>query len=209
METEQLAIFNEQMQRIGTRSRAEVHAQGLWHQTFQCWFLQSVQDKQTLLFQRRAACKKDFPNLLDITAAGHLLADEEPRDGVREIQEELGLSLKYTELIPAGVIQDQLVFEHFKDREFCHLYFYHLQQDIAELILQKEEVASIVQFAILDCIRLFQHQTTTITGLEYSPTVTGGTLTPSIKDFTLADFCPHNPHYYAQVFAEAQSYSVR
>lgn len=209
METEQLAIFNEHMERIGTRSRAEVHAQGFWHQTFHCWFLQTLQDKTTLLFQRRAACKKDFPNLLDITSAGHLLANETPNDGgIREVQEELGLTITPTDLLPAGIVQDQLFFNQLKDREFCLLYFYHLKSDIAELRLQEEEVASIVQFDLLDCISFFQHQTSTISGLEYSAVAPEQQLTAQPRTFTRSDFCPHNPHYYAHVLSTAQGYRI-
>jgi hypothetical protein len=62
METEQLKIFDENRNPIGVASREDVHRLGYWHETFHCWFV-------------------------DITAAGHLMADESVEDGVREIKE--------------------------------------------------------------------------------------------------------------------------
>ncbi|GER90820.1 putative Nudix hydrolase [Dictyobacter vulcani] len=203
METEQLAIFTEQMERIGVQSRAEVHAQGSWHETFHCWFVQEVDGKHYLLFQQRAAQKKDFPALLDITAAGHLLSYETPRDGVREIQEELGLTLTFTDLFPAGIIQDPILLGSFLDREFCHVYLYKLTQPITALILQRDEVAAIVQITVEDFAQLLQQKVHTIPGHNYlSDQDNIQQVTHS--SYKITDFCPHNPEYYQAILHHAE-----
>ena len=74
LEDEWLNTFNDRHVKIGVESRTNVHAQGLWHETFHCWFVKLVDIEPHLYFQQRSEVKKDFPCLFDITAAGHLLA---------------------------------------------------------------------------------------------------------------------------------------
>ena len=94
MDSELLRIFNINMKHIGEATRAEVHAKGLWHETFHCWLVSKIEDQYYLYFQLRSACKKDYASQFDITAAGHLLANERAEDGIRELQEELGSHLR-------------------------------------------------------------------------------------------------------------------
>ncbi|GCE31139.1 putative Nudix hydrolase [Dictyobacter alpinus] len=203
METEQLVIFTEKMERIGVRTRAEIHEQGYWHETFHCWFVQEVEGKAYLLFQKRAAQKKDFPSLLDITAAGHLLSHESPRDGLREIQEELGLTLSFTDLVPAGIIQDPILLGSLLDREFCHVYLYMFTKPIPTLVLQRDEVAAIVQIALHDFEQLLQQRNSTIPALVYLADP-DDTQKVTSAHYTLTDFCPHNTHYYNAVLHGAE-----
>lgn len=93
MENELLKVFDSEGTLKGTASRAEVHKRGLWHETFHCWFLSKEDGRIFIHFQLRGPDKKNFANMLDITAAGHLSSDESVKDGVREIKEELGISL--------------------------------------------------------------------------------------------------------------------
>ncbi|GCF06961.1 NUDIX hydrolase [Dictyobacter arantiisoli] len=203
MESEQLAIFTEQMERIGVCSRTEVHAQGYWHETFHCWFLQQTDGKDYLLFQLRAAQKKDFPSTLDVTAAGHLLADETPADGVREIEEELGVKLSFHDLIDAGIIPHQIELGALKNREFCHIYFYQLTQAIETLVLQPEEVAGIFQIELGVFEQFIAQERTTIPGYGYIIQA-DGTRQTLIKEFGTADLCPHNPHYFPEIIQTAR-----
>jgi isopentenyldiphosphate isomerase len=203
METEELAIFTENMERIGTRTRAEVHARGYWHETFQCWFIQEDKGEHFLLFQLRAAQKKDFPNTLDITAAGHLLSHETPRDGLREIREELGLNLSFEDLIANGIIKDQILCGELKDYEFCHSYFYRLTQSLDTFILQEEEVQGIFCIALNDFERLIRQETKIIDACGYLRQ-TDGTLQLSQKRCKVTDFCPHNALYYLEIIHNAQ-----
>lgn len=198
METEQLAIFNASMERIGVRTRAEVHSKGYWHETFQCWFLQEVAGRHYILFQLRAPQKKDFPNQLDITAAGHLLANETPQDGVREIHEELGLELSLADLVPAGVVPDPFLQPHFQDREFCHLSFYLLPGSVTDLVLQREEVAGIAYIELNDCERLLHGEISELSAQVY---LTDAHNPQKIitRHFQRQDFCPHSDHYYNTV----------
>lgn len=203
METEELAIFTENMERIGTRTRAEVHARGYWHETFQCWFIKEENKRTFLLFQLRAAQKKDFPNTLDITAAGHLLSHETPRDGVREIREELGLHLAFEDLIETGIIKDHILLGELKDYEFCHSYFYQLTQPLDTFVLQEEEVQGVFWIELDDFERLILLEIKRIGANGYLRQA-DGTLQLSKKRYKLADFCPHNAHYYLEIIHTAR-----
>ncbi|MDF2939105.1 MAG: hypothetical protein K0Q90_4478, partial [Paenibacillaceae bacterium] len=100
---ENFDIFDEHMNHIGTASRQEAHAQGLWHRTFHCWVLRKGSAGWEILLQLRHKDKDTFPGLLDVSSAGHLLAGELVEDGVRELEEELGIGVPYPELFFASV----------------------------------------------------------------------------------------------------------
>lgn len=138
-------IFTSNMERIGTATRREVHAQGLWHQTFQCWIVHtSPSGERSLLFQMRHPGKDVFPGLLDISCAGHLLAGESVEDGVRELEEELGLAIPFGELIPCGVFpEEDILSEQLIDREFCHVYLYECSRPLNEYVFQRSEITGI------------------------------------------------------------------
>lgn len=142
MEMENLRIFDENGKGLGTASREEVHKKGYWHETFHCWMVSRREGQDFIHLQLRSPLKKDFPSLFDITAAGHLLADETVEDGIREVEEELGLTVAFEELIPLGIIKDQIHLEDFLDNERCHTFLYRLDENPdPRFELQKEEVA--------------------------------------------------------------------
>lgn len=203
METEQITIVNEQRQPIGVRSRTEVHRHGLWHETFHCWFIEEVAGQRYLLFQRRSAYKTQFPNRFDITVAGHLQSTETPQDGVREIHEELGLPLAFTDLLPAGIIQNQLRYHDLMDNEFCHVYIYRLNIPIEDLKLQQEEVSGIIRVALQDFARLLRREAETVAGSGYLLNI-DGTQQPIQLILQRNDFCPHSAHYYMTVIQTAE-----
>ncbi|MDG4657065.1 NUDIX domain-containing protein [Ectobacillus antri] len=146
---EHLAIFNEQQQKIGTATREEVHRLGHWHETFHCWFLRKEEDEYYITFQMRSSLKQDYPNLLDITAAGHLLAHETVQDGLREVEEELGITLSFEELHSLGVILYNVTTDAFIDREICHVFLY-LYEGMPRYELQREEVSGLLEAKFTD-----------------------------------------------------------
>jgi isopentenyldiphosphate isomerase len=144
MESEMLKIFNRQGTCLGTAPRSEVHKAGHWHETFHCWFIERTGKDILLYFQVRSAVKKDYPDLLDITAAGHILANESVMDGLREVKEELGIDLAMEDLHSLGMIKDSLTSPSFVDRELCHVFLYDQHQPFHNFMLQKEEVSGIM-----------------------------------------------------------------
>ncbi|TCZ79897.1 NUDIX domain-containing protein [Paenibacillus albiflavus] len=188
---EWLDVFSPEMVHIGIKSRDEIHRDGLWHHTFQCWLLFKEEGKDYILFQRRHPDKKDYPNLLDITAAGHLDAGEGPADGVRELKEELGIDVSIDKLISIGMVPNVIMTDQIKDREFSHVYVYPYQGQISELQLQDDEVASIIRIEVNAFRSFVQGQLHVITGYEYE------TDQMTIKQILLKhdDFVPHPEEY--------------
>ena len=88
--------------------RKETHRLGAWHQTFECWVLRRDPAGDKIVMQLRSAQKETYPGKLDISASGHLLAGERPEDGVRELEEELGLKANYDALYYLGVAKEAL-----------------------------------------------------------------------------------------------------
>lgn len=159
MEDEQLNIFDSKGILTGTASRAEAHKIGLWHETFHCWFIEVEGHKTFIHFQLRSPDKKDFSNMLDITAAGHLTAGENAADGVREIKEELGISLTLNDLIYAGKIADEIIIGDFIDREFCHVFIYKIPPGKKlDYVFQDKEVAGLVKIELSEFEKIWTEE---------------------------------------------------
>lgn len=140
---EELKIFKKDRTYIGTATRDEIHIKGLWHETFHCWIMAEIEGKEYLYFQLRSKRKKDYPGLLDITAAGHLLSNENVEDGIREVEEEIGIKVTMDELTYLGVIPYEKELEGFIDREHAHVYLLQRVIPFEYFTLQAEEVSGI------------------------------------------------------------------
>lgn len=156
MENELLNIFDGNRNKIGTAERHEVHRAGLWHEVFHCWIVSREQAGDFLYLQLRSEKKKDYPHLFDITAAGHLLFDESPADGIREIEEELGLPIEYDDLIPLGVTVCRIEQDKMIDAEFAHVYLSVQSPELEDFLLQEEETAGIVKANVKEFANLWE-----------------------------------------------------
>lgn len=152
---EYIDVLDENLNVVAVRSREEVHIQGLWHQTFHCWVVRRIGRVSHVLFQKRGPNVKGFPNLYDISAAGHILAGESPEDGVRELEEELGLSARFEDLHPLGVYPLEIYGATFTDREYCHVFAYESSLPLERYQLQMEEVAGVGWARLDEAIEFF------------------------------------------------------
>lgn len=201
MVDEILDIFSIDMKQVGTATRNDVHRKGYWHQTFHCWFIE--EDTKSILFQRRHKNKKDYPNTLDITVAGHLSAGEGPEDGVREISEEVGIDVQMDELIPSEIYQGSIVTEDIIDNEFCHLFFYNNVYPLDTFSLQKDEVESIVRIPLDRLRALMDDEIHELQVNEYHIDIGRSTVQPITV--TKADFVPHEERYYQHIISKVHT----
>lgn len=128
--------------------KSEAHRLGLWHRCFHCWIFGTDSEGPYLLLQRRAAAKSTWPGYLDVTVAGHLAVGEESLDGLREIEEELGLRVGPDRLIPLGTRRVEQEIPAGRDREFHDVYLLRDATPPRDLRLQREEVASVVRIGL-------------------------------------------------------------
>ncbi|CAG7621753.1 Isopentenyl-diphosphate Delta-isomerase [Paenibacillus solanacearum] len=196
---ERFEIYDEQMNPIGTATRTETHARGYWHRTFQCWIWDRSGDKPALLFQERHMEKDTFPGLLDISSAGHLTAGEGIEDGVRELEEELGLQASLDQLVPCGIYKyEKFLSSGLIDREFCHVFVLEGRLALDEYKLQPDEVTGLYWMPLEDVRRLAEGQPLTwqLSGVSLQA---DGTLRPSEKTVSAADFVPHQRDYFEMI----------
>lgn len=122
--------------------KSEAHRLGLYHGSVHIWFF--TQDNE-LLFQKRATSKDTYPDLWDVSVAGHIGAGEsKEKAAIREIEEEIGLHTTENDFQFIGTyLSEKTPRPDIFDNEFHHIFLAILTQPIASLRLQKEEVSAV------------------------------------------------------------------
>ena len=141
MAEEQIDVLDENGNKLGVvKTRAEVHANGLWHQAAHVWIFNS---KGEILLQKRSMQKESWPGLWDTSAAGHLSAGDTPKEAaIRELREELGIMAKSKDLKLIMVEKISIVPKRgYYNNEFEYVYLLHW--DELPKKLQSEEVESV------------------------------------------------------------------
>lgn len=122
--------------------KSEAHKNGYLHASVHIWFY--TKDKQ-LLIQQRHSNKNTFPNLWDVSVAGHIGYKELPIiAALRETEEEIGLIVSEKELRNIGTSSHK----HFHnqnliDNELHHIYICPLTEQLENLKIQESEVAAV------------------------------------------------------------------
>ncbi|MFC0188264.1 NUDIX domain-containing protein [Fictibacillus aquaticus] len=208
MKIEVVKTFDEQHKQIGTATREDVHKLGLWHEAFHCWLVEEVAGTAYIYLQIRSENKKDFPGLLDISAAGHLTADESAADGVRELKEELGLSVIYDDLVNLGIFTYNCVRPGFTDREFAHVHLYDLPISWDEFLLPNEEVSGIVKTKYQDFYDLWLDRVAAIHVEGFMFDAAGKRI--CIDKMALRnEFAPHDASFYISVLQKMEEHLLK
>ena len=177
--------------------KSEAHRRGLWHRCFHCWVFGSDPGGPYLLVQRRAATKDTWPGYLDVTAAGHLGAGEEPLDGLREVEEELGLRVDPARLVPLGTRRVEQKIPGGLDREFHDVFLLWDDTPPGDLRLQREEVEAVIRVG-LDDARTLGHA-----GSAPAREYRDGEV--SEVRVTVPDFVPNTDDYLRRVAVAARA----
>ena len=133
---EYVDVLDEQGNKMGkTKLRSEVHDDGDWHGGADVWLLNS---RGELLLQLRSKTKLACPNFWDISAAGHAIAgDDRMTTALKEVKEELGITLRPKQLELIGQIRTQTILNNgtLINNEFNNIYLARV--DITEFHLEE------------------------------------------------------------------------
>ncbi len=160
--TEFFDILDEQGNKTGrTKARTDVHRDGDWHKAVHIWI---VNDKDEVLLQRRSPNKDSYPNMWDISSAGHLTAGDDSLSGaVREIKEELGVGVQPSQLILIGTRKKaSRPSAMFINNEFNDVYLLRLSLDLNKVVLQDEEVSEVKYIPILEFRNMIKRRDKTL-----------------------------------------------
>ena len=193
-----LDAHGEKTGRVAWKSQA--HRMGLWHRCFHCWIAapKTASDGPYLFVQRHAVGKDTWPNKLDVTVGGHLGVGESVFDGIREVEEELGLTVVADELVSLGTRKVEKETPFGLDREFQEVFLLVVRAlSPGDLRLQEEEVAAVLRLRLDDVPPLYGG--TEIAAEEW----TGGRA--SLVSLRLTDFIPDEDNYLLRAARAARA----
>lgn len=204
---EMLDIYDENMVHLGVKAREAVHHDGDWHHTFHCWItFRDAEDQQDyIVVQKRGPDKQFHPNMLDVTAAGHYEAGETIADGVREIQEELGIAVAFDRLLPVGGRWAVCRYGEWIDYEFNEVFLLNDDRPLVAYAFQREEVSDLVRIRLDDALALFAGERDSIE----AESLEAGTLTIRLTDFVeMADRYTYRVMVLAKRFLNGEKHLV-
>lgn len=194
---------------IGKKERVQAHQDGDWHKAFHCWIIyKDINQDDYIIVQKRSSRKSTFPNKLDITAAGHYLAGETILDGIREVIEELGITVSFSSLIPLGVRIHTWIVNNTPNREFDDVFFLYCDIELSEYNFQEEEIAGLIVLKIDEAIEMCAGTKKIIYGRSVViEEMHGENLKKEkILPITLNDFVPTIDAYFYKVLILAQRF---
>ena len=126
-----------------TKPKPDIHKDGDWHRSIHLWILNS---RGELMVQRRSSTKENYPNLWDISVAGHLSAGEDSiTSALRETEEEIGVKLRKDDIRYLFTGAERAVLNNgtYIDNEIQDVYLVRTDLDMSDMVIQREEVAEV------------------------------------------------------------------
>jgi len=139
------------------KARGQVHRDGDWHRAIHIWV---VREHDSVLIQRRDRRKEIEPGKLDVSVGGHLRSGETILDGLREAEEELGLTLRPGQLDFLMTVRSERRYPNqapaVVDREFQDVYVVRDERPLTEYLLDPQEVDTVYEVPLDRAIALFE-----------------------------------------------------
>lgn len=139
-----------------TIDRTDAHRTGARHRTTHIWIVRRVGERIFILLQKRAKYKDSFPGCYDISSAGHIPAGVDfVASGLRELKEELGITIDPCELIECGLhrtfAQNEFHGLPYVDNQVAKVFLLWKEIDVEDMVLQKEEIESVMWMEFEEC----------------------------------------------------------
>ncbi|WP_419743976.1 NUDIX hydrolase [Macrococcoides bohemicum] len=182
--SEIINIFHSNYELKGTMERQEAHQNEEWHETFQCIFTY----KDNLILQKRSITVADYKGKFDITVGGHLLSTETVEDGVREIEEEMGLNVTFERLNFLCTIPEELTTPEMIDKEFINIYTLEILAEELKKIKHDAEVEALIKVHKKDFYNFCLNHSKSCSGYEISD--------DEEILFTREEFLPYSSTYF-------------
>jgi len=128
--------------------KSVAHRNGVFHPTVHIWF---YSNRGEVLIQQRGKFKDTHPLLWDVSVAGHISAGEDIyKAAIREVKEEIGLSITKEDLIKIGVFKSSQRHEkNLIDNEFHHTFLCNLKVPFNTLKKQESEVEALTMIPLI------------------------------------------------------------
>ncbi len=186
-----------------TIPRDEAHRTGVWHGAFHGLIIYRRDGRGYALFQKRSRSKKIAPGRYDVSVGGHYSTGENASvAGPREILEEIGLEVRFEDMVPLGRRIFVYCFEPgVQEYEFQDVFL--LPRDIRQedIVLQREEVDGMLELEIGSGIGLFTAQVPVVEGR-----LMRGGIAEEKVDVRAGDFVPCLDNYYLKLLTLAKRY---
>lgn len=144
--------------------RTIAHRTGTRHRTTHIWIVRRREGRVQILLQKRAKYKDSFPGCYDISSAGHIPAGVGfIPSGLRELEEELSLTISPDELIECGLHRTYAENEFhgvpYLDNQVAKVFLLWKDKEVEELTLQEEEIESVMWMDFEECKEAVRNHT--------------------------------------------------
>lgn len=162
---ELLDILDEEGNTTGeTIDREVAHAKGIRHRTSHVWIFRKKDQNVQVLLQKRSKNKDSNPGCYDISSAGHIPAGASYEESaIRELQEELGICMKESDLVYCGYLDSfyKAMFHGklFQDNQRSNVYGVWLDLEPYQMTLQHSEVEAVRWMDFEQCYENVKNKT--------------------------------------------------
>ncbi|MDP9469264.1 MAG: NUDIX domain-containing protein [Chloroflexota bacterium] len=180
-----------------TKARAEVHRDGDWHRAVHVWVAGVGEDGSGfLLFQRRVLGKDTWPGRLDATVGGHYRAGEGLAQALREVEEEIGITVAENDLRRLGVrLCVNEAEPGVRDHELQDVFLLRDDRPLTAYRPEPAELAALVRFPLPPLLDLLAGARETVTAESITP----GSDASVPAEIGSADFIPTVDRYFYRV----------